>query len=49
MLESKIEHGAVCNHKRVNADIVAGTPPESHVDTIRSTYAKLKWLVVEGE
>ena len=49
MLEPQTEPGAVRNRKRVNADIVAGTPPESHVDTIRSTYAKLKRLVVQGE
>ena len=49
MLEPKTESGAVRNRKRVNADIVAGTPSESHVDTIRRTYAKLKQLVVEGE
>ena len=49
MLEPQREPGAVCNRKHVNADIVAGTPLESPVHTIRSTYAKLKWLVVQGE
>ena len=49
MLEPQTEPGVVRNRKRVNADIVAGTPPESHVDTIRSTYAKLKRLVVQDE
>ena len=49
MLEPQTEPGAVRNGKRVNADIVAGTPLESPVDTLRSTYAKLKRLVVQGE
>ena len=49
MLEPQTEPGAVHNRKRVNADVVAGTPSESHVDIIRSTYAKLKRLVVQGE